>query len=72
MPNVSLIGLKCHPVVFAETTGTALSEDHAANPAGVMSFDFVLVDSDIINKETLAKIREQQPNAKVRLSPERR
>jgi hypothetical protein len=72
MTNVSLIGLNCHPVVCARTTGTALSEDHAANPAGVKSFDFVLVDSDIINKETLAKIREQQPNAKVRLSPERR
>jgi hypothetical protein len=72
MTNVSLIGLNCPPVVCAGTTGAALSEDHAANPAGVMSFDFVLVDSDIIDKERLAKIREQQPNAKVRLSPERR
>jgi hypothetical protein len=65
LANVSLGVLNCAPVRFAASPQKCLEKGEHDGLNSNVNFDFVLVDTQMVDKATLTKMQALQPKAKV-------
>lgn len=65
--DVSLSELNCAPVRFAPSPELCLKRGEDGGLNSDVNFAFVLVDTTMVDKDTLGKMQKLQPNAKVSL-----
>lgn len=65
LAHVSLGVLNCAPVRFAASPQKCLEKGAHDGLNSNVNFDFVLVDTQMVDKQVLTRMQELQPNAKV-------
>jgi hypothetical protein len=63
--NCSLEYLNCQPVRFAEDVDKCFQYDFPDGLNSQKSFHYIFLDTQIIDKKMLARMKELQPEAKV-------
>ena len=65
-PDSSLRILNCKPVRFADTIRDCLVKDHPNGLNSNKQFNYIMLDTGMVDNDILKRMKELQPDARVR------